>query len=253
MSEKNNDIALITGASSGLGEAFARVLAGRCKKLILVARREERLKALADELAGQCEVFCLAADLASPLGVASCIETIRQQGPVSILINNAGFGVTGLCHETQAEDQQAMIDLHDSATLSLCRAAIPFMRELGRGDIINVSSVASFLPTPKLAVYSASKAFLNAFSQSLAEEVREHGIRVQVLCPGYTRTEFHVAESFSDFDASRVPEEFWMTAEAVVAESLAALEAGAAPVFIAGEVNRAIAKSALESAAAALA
>lgn len=232
-------IGLVTGASSGLGAEFCRQLAPRCRKLILVARRREKLEALAGELRGQgVEPFVVVADLCDPLGVTEVVETIRQQGPVTFLVNNAGFGTLGSFTETDFDAQQAMVDLHISATLRLCRAVIPDMREAGGGSIINLSSLGSLFPMRDIAVYCASKVFLNAFSEALQQEEEKHGIRVQSLCPGYTHTEFHDRDSFEGFDKASVPDAMWMDAADAVRESLAALDAGEEVVFIPGESNR---------------
>ncbi len=234
-------IGLVTGASSGLGAEFCRQLADRCRKIILVGRRRDKLDAVAVELAEMgVETLVVCADLATPLGLTEVVEKIRQQGPVQILVNNAGFGTLGPFVETDFDSQQAMVDLHISATLRLSRAVIPYMKESGGGSIINVSSLASFFPMRDVAVYAASKVFLNSFSESLQAELESDNIRVQCLCPGYTHTDFHGRESFDGFEKSAVPEAMWMTSEAVVAESLQALDAGEQVVFIAGEQNRAM-------------
>jgi short-subunit dehydrogenase len=233
---KHKLTAMVTGASAGLGATFCRQLAERCDVIIAVARREDRLVALAEELAGSVEVHAIQADLTTVIGVTRAIEAIRQLGPVDYLVNNAGFGTTGLFAESDLEAELAMVRIHIDAPLALTRAALPFMRELGGGSIINVSSVAGFLPVAQLAVYGAAKSFLSSWSLSLQEEVRSDNIQVQLLCPGYTHTEFHDRESFSGFDKARVPENIWMDAETVVASSLAALDKGQ-QVVVPGEHN----------------
>lgn len=239
MSEKM--IGLITGASSGLGAEFCRQLADRCRKIILVGRRHDKLQAVADELnASGVETVVVCADLATPLGLTAVVEQIRQQGPVQVLVNNAGFGTLGSFVDTDFDSQQAMVDVHISATLRLCRAVIPYMTEAGGGSIINLSSLAAFFPMRDVAVYAASKVFLNSFSESLQKEVEADNIRVQCLCPGYTHTDFHDRDSFSGFEKSEVPEAMWMSAEAVVSESLAMLDGDGQVVFVAGEKNRAL-------------
>ncbi len=232
------DIALITGASSGIGAEFARQLAPRCKSMILVARRADRLQALAAELAEQgVEAHCLAVDLADPVGVTRVVEAVRQKGPVTLLVNNAGFSTLGPFVEQSPESQQAMVAVHVSATMTLSRAVLPFMKEAGGGAIINVSSLVAFVAMPDVAVYCGTKAFLNSFSEALAQEVAGDNIRVQCLCPGYTRTEFHGRDSFAGFDATSVPEGMWMEPAEVVSESLAALDGGEV-VVVAGAGNR---------------
>ncbi len=239
----NSDIALITGASSGIGAEFARQLAPRCKRMVLVGRRAEQLAAVAAELASDSlRVDCITADLATPLGVTEVLEAIRQRGPVTILVNNAGFATNGNFAELSMAEQQPMVDLHITATLALSRAAIPFMAAAGGGAIINVSSLGSLLPMAKIAVYCASKAFLNSFSEALQQEVVKQNIRVQCLLPGYTHTDFHDRESMGQFRKDKVPAEMWMDTADVVAESLAALADPGAPVqVIPGESNRALA------------
>ena len=243
--------ALVTGASSGLGVEFCRQLAGRCDVIIAVARRAERLEAVASELTESAEVHCLEADLGTIEGVARTMEAIRQKGPVDYLVNNAGFSTYGHFAGLPIENQRAMVDLHIDAAITLCRAAIPFMRELGAGSIINVSSLATFLPGKGLAVYGASKAFLNYYSQALQVEVAASGIEVQALCPGYIRTEFHDAMSEGGFDKTRIPGEMWMNADEVVSASLAAL--GSSQVIVVpGDSNRDLAVLGLQQQLSAL-
>ena len=218
--------ALVTGASAGIGEAYLKLLAPRCSALTAVARRGERLEALASELAPQCEVSVLEADLMSTEGQARVVEHLRQQGPFDLLVNNAGYASYGAFAGADLDAEIGMLRLHQEATLTLTRAALPGMLHKGRGAVINVASLGAFSPMPRLATYGASKAFLLSFSQSLAAELRDSGVTVQCLCPGYTRTEIHSRDSFAGFDASRVPEALWMEPDAVVAESLAALRRG---------------------------
>jgi short-subunit dehydrogenase len=243
--------ALVTGASSGLGVEFCRQLAERCDVIIAVARRAERLEALASELAEATEVHCLEADLGTIEGVARTMEAIRQQGPVDYLVNNAGFSTYGHFAGLPIEDQRAMVNLHIDAAITLCRAAVPFMRELGAGSIINVSSLATFLPGKGLAVYGASKAFLNYYSQALQAEVAASGIEVQALCPGYIRTEFHDAMSEGGFDKTRIPGEMWMNADEVVSASLVAL-GGSQVIVVPGDSNRDLAVLGLQQQLSAL-
>ena len=237
--------ALVTGASAGLGREFCRQLASRCDIIIAVARREDRLVALAMELAGTAEVHCLEADLGSVEGVAKTMEAIRQQGPVDYLVNNAGFSTFGNFADLPIEGQRAMVNLHIDASITLCRAVIPFMRERGRGVVINVSSLGSFGPGKGMAVYGATKAFLNYYSLALQAELVGTGIEVQALCPGFTRTEFHDPMAENGFDRTRVPEQMWMAADTVVAASLAAL--GSEQVLVVpGEDNPGFARMGLQ-------
>lgn len=232
------DTALITGASAGIGKAYAQALAGRVRQLILVARRQERLEVLAEELRPQgCEVHVVAADLADTVGLTRVVETIRQRGPVDLLINNAGLGTNGPFAEQDMDSQLQMVRVHIDATLALTRAVLPAMREKQRGFVISVSSGVALIPFAGVAVYGGTKAFLNNFSEALQNEEANNGIRMQCLCPGYTRTEFHYTETFQGFDPNQVPEAMWMEPEEVARESLAALETGPV-VLIPGAGNR---------------
>ena len=180
--------ALVTGASAGLGAEFCRQLAPLCDVIIAVARRKERLEALASDLAGSVEVHCLEADLGTVAGVATTMEAIRQQGPVDYLVNNAGFSTFGHFDQLSIEGQREMVNLHVDACITLCRAAIPFMRELGGGKIINVSSIVGTTGNPGQANYAASKAGVVAMSKSLAYEVASRGITVNCVAPGFITT-----------------------------------------------------------------
>lgn len=237
--------ALVTGATAGLGEEFCRQLADRCDVIIAIGRRADRLEALADALAGQAEVHGIVADLGTVDGVAAVMEALRQKGPVDYLVNNAGFSTYGYFASLGIEAQRQMVSVHIDASITLCRAAVDFMRERGGGYIINVSSMGSFLPGKGLAVYGASKAFLTYFSQALQAEVSADGVRVQALCPGYIHTEFHDDMSRDGFDKARIPEEMWMDAESVVRASLDGLE-GDEVVVIPGEVNQQLVRGAVE-------
>lgn len=237
--------ALVTGASSGLGAEFCRQLANRCDVIIAVARRGERLVALQRELHGVCELHVVEADLTAIEGVSRTLEALRQMGPVDYLVNNAGFSTYGHFADLEIDGQRDMVALHIDASISLCRAAVPFMRDLGGGYIINVSSVGAFLPGKGLAVYGATKAFLNYYSQALQSELAATGIRVQALCPGYIRTEFHLGIEEKGFDKSKVPQHMWMDAADVVAVSLEAL-AGDQVLVVPGEGNQALARMGLQ-------
>ncbi len=213
-------VALVTGASSGIGREFCLQLSGSCERIIAVARREEELTGLAHDIATQCELVPVVADLATLEGVGQSLEILRQKGPVDILVNNAGFGAFGSVAQLPMDVQLDMISLHVIATTRLCRAVIPFMQEAGGGRIINVSSVGAFVPLANNAVYSATKSYLHQFSCALAQELAVSGIAVQSLCPGYTRTGIHDTQTMADFDSSRIPEEMWMSAADVVRQSL---------------------------------
>lgn len=242
---KRKTTALVTGASAGLGAEFCRRLADHCEVIIAVARRGDRLAALAAELGDAVEFHALEADLNSVEGVARTMETLRQKGPVDYLVNNAGFSTFGEFADLPIDGQRDMVGLHVDTSITLCRAAIPFMRELGGGHIVNVSSIGAFVPGKGLAVYGATKSFLNYYSLALQAELAGTGIEVQALCPGYIHTEFHAEIEGQGFDKGRIPEEMWMTAGEVVSASLAALGSGRVLV-VPGEGNQSLAKMGLQ-------
>jgi short-subunit dehydrogenase len=214
--------ALVTGASSGIGEAFARRLAARGTALVLVARREDRLEALAKELDVASEV--VAADLADPDDLRRVEERVASAtDPVDLLVNNAGFGTTGPFATLPVEREEEEIRVNVLAVVRLSRAALPGMVERGAGGIVNVSSLAAFQPDPGNATYGATKAFVLNFSEALSEELRKTGVKVQALCPGYTRTEF---QTTAEYETSRIPKAVWQTPDQVVDASLAALDRG---------------------------
>ena len=251
MSQQRKSTALVTGASAGLGLEFCRQLADRCDVIIAVARRRERLLALAEELSGRAEVHAVEADLCTVEGVARTLEALRQKGPVEYLVNNAGFSTFGHFADLPIDRQRDMVSLHADASITLARAAVPFMREIGGGCIINVSSLGAFLPGKGLAVYGATKAFLNYFSQALQEELEGTGIEVQALCPGYIRSEFHDDMVSQGFDRDRIPPDMWIEATDVVSASLAALGSGQVLV-VPGESFRELAAMGLRAQLAAL-
>jgi len=185
--------ALITGASAGLGEGFARSLAAEGHDLILTARRADRLETLAAELraAHGVTVTIFAADLGQPEAPAKLLADIAAVGlTIDTLINNAGFGARGGVAELDGAVQLGMIDLNCRALVALAQGVLPQMIARRSGGILNLASVASFQPGPWMAVYYASKAFVLSFSEALHEEVKDKGVRVAALCPGPTRTEF---------------------------------------------------------------
>lgn len=220
--------ALITGASSGLGEVFARRLAARGYNLLLTARREERLNKLRHELEAEhsitAEVFM--ADLAKAEDVDRLVERIGSMDSLEMLVNNAGFGTSGKFAEVDIEGQTDMIQVHVVATVRLTRAALAGMIVRGRGAIVNVSSVAGFLTGSGSLTYCATKAYLISFSQSLQAELKGTGVGVQALCPGFTYTGFHDTSALKGFERSQVPKFLWMPADYVVDNSLKALEKG---------------------------
>lgn len=186
--------ALITGASSGLGAEFARQLAPYASRLVLVARRKERLDTLKGELENLHEglqVRIYAVDLADPAARVAFVEWLAGESvAIDFLVNNAGVGDHGPFQESRWERVRAMLDLNIAALTHLTHLLLPSMLAGGRAAILNVSSVASFFPLPTMAVYSATKAYVTSLSEALAIELRPHGITVTALCPGPVPTEF---------------------------------------------------------------
>ncbi len=184
-------VTLITGASAGLGSEFARQCAGRGEEVALVARRRDRLDALAAQL-GKAHVF--AADLAKPDAAARLVNELEAEGlGIGTLINNAGFGLAGRFAELPLERQREMIDLNVRTLAELCRLVLPGMIERGEGAILNVASTAAFQAGPNMAVYYASKAFVLSLSEALHQELKGTGVKVSCLCPGPVKTEFFEA------------------------------------------------------------
>jgi uncharacterized protein len=233
-------LALVTGASSGIGEQFARLLAAGGTDLILVARRADRLTALAEELAGQHGVRAdvLAADLSDAASRAPVEERLAvAEDPVDLLVNNAGYATTGAFAELPLDGELDEIEVNVIALVRLTRAALPGMLSRRRGGILNVSSVAALTPAPGTATYCGTKAYVTSFSEALHSETRRHGVNVTVLLPGLTRTGF---QETSNYDASWAPGFVWQEPAAVARAGLAAVSAGRA-VCIAGGPNKAMA------------
>ena len=229
------NVTLITGASSGIGEAFARRLAAEKHNLILVARSENALHELCDELMLKHEITAhyVVLDL-SEFGADRKLmaETIRHGLEVDWLINNAGFGSAGDFAELEIDRELQMIELNVSNVVALTHGYLAGMRERGRGTIINVSSAAGFQPIPFMATYAATKAFVTSFSEAIAEENRPFGIQVLALCPGSTQTNFFAA---SNIDRP-IKVKGQQTAEEVVETALEAVKAGRTKV-VSGFVN----------------
>ena len=219
--------ALVTGASSGIGETFARKLAARGYDLALVARRRDRLEALARELeqARGVRVEVLAADLTRDDDVARVEERIRGAETLELLVNNAGFGTRAWFHEADLAEQDRMHRLHVLATVRLTHAALQGMAARGKGGIVNVASVAGFVQTPGSTSYASTKAWMISFTEGLFLELRATGspVKVQALCPGFTYSEFH---DVIGMDRTQIPKAWWMQAEEVVEASLRGLERG---------------------------
>ena len=214
--------ALVTGASSGIGEAFARALAVRGEDLVLTARSGDRLQALADELAARHHVRAdvIGADLADPGAPDAIVAELRARGiAIGTLINNAGFGSHGRFDQLGGAHERAEVMVNVFAPVALAHALLPAMIARRSGAIVNVASTAAFQPVPYMATYGATKAFVLSFSEALAEEVRAHGVKVVALCPGQTSTAF-----FTGMEEARVGRA--RTSEQVVATAFHALERG---------------------------
>ena len=218
-------LALITGASAGIGATFARTLAARGYDEILVARRRDRLEALAAELAQAhgVRVDVMAADLTDTGQLRRVDARVRTAPIPDLVINNAGFGISGRFWETAADAQDRLHQLHIVATMRLTHAALAVMVPRGGGAVINVSSVAAFFPSPGSVTYAASKCWMNRFTEGLHLELgrMRSPVRIQALCPGFTQTEFHEA---AGIDSATVPASLWTSSEDVVRASLEGLE-----------------------------
>ncbi len=216
-------LAVITGASSGLGATFARKLAARGYDLLLIARREDRLQSIAREIGDMYHVRAevLAADLTDDVGLASVAAQIQQAADLGLLVNNAGFGTLGYFFDADPHTQEQMHRLHVLATMRLSHAALANLvprAQAGTG-IINVSSVAAFGSSPQNVSYCATKTWMNRFTEGLAIELgaKSSPVVVQALCPGFTLTEFH---DVMPMDRSRIPASLWLNPDFVVDESL---------------------------------
>jgi len=232
-------LAIVTGATSGIGAAFASALAAAGHDLLVTGRRREVIERVAAEIRRRhgVAVEVLIADLADPAELAALEARVRAASGLAMLVNNAGYGSRAAFLEDSSDSQAAMLRVHAEAAVRLCHAAVPPLAEAGRGGIINVASVAAFLSNPGGIMYSATKIFLVSFSESLAMRLRATGIRVQALCPGLVRTDFH---DRLGIEASRLVDRGpvrWMTADRVAALSLAALERGTV-VYVPGMLNR---------------
>jgi short-subunit dehydrogenase len=225
-------VALVTGASAGLGVDFARQLSKRGHRLVLVARRKERLEELARELGNARAV---AIDLSKKDAAAKLLADLESNGEtVDLLVNNAGFGLIGRFAELDAKRERQMIDLNVGALTELCRAVAPGMIARKSGGIINVASTAAFQAGPKMAVYFATKAFVLSLTEALHEELKPHGIKVSCLCPGPTRTEFG---EVAGFGGNGMFDRVAMESPEVVTAGLEGLDSNKA-VVIPGLVNK---------------
>lgn len=217
--------ALVTGASSGIGESMVRLLGAAGIPQVIVARRADRLQELADGFAG---IEVLAADLTTPEGVRTVEQRIVSDAdPVDLVVNNAGFGTSGDFRSLDIDRLEREIALNITALTRLSHAALRTMVPRGRGWLLNVSSVASFQSAPNLAVYAATKAYVTSLTESLHAEVRGSGVKVTALCPGLTRTEFQSVSSTESY-ASDFPAFAWLDADVVAAAGLSDVARGKA-------------------------
>ena len=230
-------IALVTGASAGLGIEFARQLSARGYRLVLAARRKDRLDELAAKLGNARAV---AIDLSEADSAERLMTDVAAAGEeVEILVNNAGFGLIGRFAELDCARQRQMIDLNVGTLTDLCRAVAPGMIRRKTGSILNVASTAAFQPGPKMAVYFATKAFVLSLSEALHEELAPYGVRVTCLCPGPTRTEFG---EVAGFGGNALYDRVVMQAPEVVKAGLDGLDRNHA-VVVPGVVNKVVAAS----------
>lgn len=242
--KKLNRTALITGASAGIGATFARFLASEGYDLLLVARRAERLDALAADLTSEygicCDVF--AADLTQSSAPADIMAYAQAQGlQIDVLINNAGLSGKDAFADTPWTALAAEIQLMVTAVTELCHRVIPEMKSKGWGRIINLSSIAAFSPPGASLLYTGIKSYVLDISQSLDMELKPQGIHVTALCPGFTHSEFHDIMGTRN-QASKLPGILWQQPEEVVREGWAAVMKGK-PVCVPGTVNKLIASS----------
>jgi short-subunit dehydrogenase len=231
--------ALVTGASSGIGVALARELASRGHGLVLVARRMERLQALAEELASERGVRCetIGADLADPEARERLVRAVGDLGlDVEVLVNNAGFGAFGSVHRLDTARQVEMVRLNCETVVDLHARYSAEMVERGRGAILNVASTAAFQPLPGSGTYAATKAFVLSLSEASHSELRGLGVTVTALCPGPVKTEFGEVAGVGEKEG-QLPRAFWTSTEQVAAEAIGGLEKGKR-VVVPGVLNR---------------
>jgi hypothetical protein len=234
--------ALVTGASAGIGEAFARELAARGHDLVLVARRADRLEAEAARLADVhgVAVESLVADLGTPAGVAAAAARLGDpERPIDLLVNNAGIGSSGKFWELPVDGEVAVIGLNVVALVQLTHAALGPMVARDAGGVINVSSLGAYQPVPFSATYGATKAFVSSFTNAVRDELRGTNVKLMVLAPGFTHTEFQE----TSIDPRGLPDFVWQSADTVVATAMRAYDRGRT-VCITGAVNVAAAAAA---------
>lgn len=234
--------ALITGASSGIGEEFARDLAAKKTDLVLVARSQDKLEKLAKELSNQYQVKVeiIVQDLTEVAAGQRVLEQVQEKGLIiDLLINNAGFGDYGAFCDRSLSKQMAMIQLNISALVELTGLFLPQMQQKGSGAIINISSIAGFQPIPYLSVYAATKAFVLSFSEALWAENKDLGVKILAVCPGPTESEFYKEADFPD-SATGLNGMSMTTTEKVVQETFKALDKEQSHVVTGGFANQVV-------------
>ena len=217
--------ALITGATSGIGAEFARQLAAEGYNLIITGRRKNEIKHIAAEIGEKtgAEVQVIIAELSEDTGREKVLRAIRKTGDLKVLVNNAGFGNEGLFHETDFASHEMMLNVHNLALMKFAHAAVPVMLKNDGGSIINLASIAAKDIMPGQSIYCASKAFVITFSEVLHMELRAKGIKVQALCPGFTRTDFHDKMGYGSIQLPAAGFIRWTTPDRVVKYSLKSL------------------------------
>ena len=234
--------ALITGASSGIGETFAKELAGRNTNIILVARSEDKLHKLANQVESkyQIQTNVIVQDLTASAAAKSIFEVVLEQGlTIDLLVNNAGFGDYGNFTQRPLEKQVNMIQLNITALVELTHLFLPGMQQRQSGGIINVASIGGFQPLPYMSVYGATKAFVLSFSEALWAENRDLGVKIFALCPGPTESDFFQTAEFPESAGEGLQTKL-TSAEEVVQDALEALEKNQSNVVTGGFLNQVI-------------
>ncbi|MFZ6005647.1 MAG: SDR family NAD(P)-dependent oxidoreductase [Actinomycetota bacterium] len=235
---------LVTGASSGIGVELASILAARGHGVTLVARREDRLKALADELATKHGVRAevVSADLTDEAARDRIVDTVAERGlTVDVLVNNAGLSTTGPVATSEVAAELRMIRTDVEAVVHLCSAFVPGMVQRGRGAVLNVASMAAFQPLPGQAGYAGSKSFVLSYTRAMAQELRGKGVVATALCPGPVETEFAEAAGFGELEAGdSLPKIMWVSAREVAQAGIDGLDRGR-DVVVPGTANRVMA------------
>lgn len=234
--------ALVTGASSGIGETFARELASKKTNLVLVARSQNKLEKLAKELSSQHQIQAeiIVQDLTEVTAGQVVFDKVQEKDlSIDLLINNAGFGDYGTFCDRPLSKQMAMVQLNISAVVELTGLFLPQMQQRGSGAIINISSIAGFQPIPYMSVYAATKAFVLSFSEALWAENKDLGVKVLAVCPGPTESEFYNRADFPD-SATGLDGMTMATSEKVVQETFKALEQGKSNIVAGGFANQLI-------------